>query len=106
MSKRRARPRLTKGPKSVLRRVTAARLARAEEEDRMDAEWGEQCLRVWDKLAKELGLSGLDAFLAVQDAPLPPRPPGFQRRQQFCNRCGQRTERSETFDAFYCGRCN
>jgi len=92
--------------KKALRQPSAARLARAEAEDRMDEEWLEQSLRAWSKYAKERGLTGFDAFMAAKDAPVLPQPPGFRRRREYCNRCGQRTERNEDYDAFFCGRCN
>jgi ribosomal protein S27AE len=92
--------------KKVLRQPSAARLARAEAEDRMDAEWSKQWLRVLNKFAKERGLPWFEAFLAVDRPPLPPRPAGFERRRDYCNRCGQRTSMSDEFDALYCGRCN
>jgi hypothetical protein len=92
--------------KKVLRQPSAARLARAEAEDRMDAEWIKQGLRVLDKFAKERGLPWFEAFLVVDRPPLPPRPAGFERRQRYCNRCGQRLLMNNEFDALYCGRCN
>jgi hypothetical protein len=92
--------------KKVLRQPSAARLARAEAEDRMDAEWSEQWLQVLFKFAKERGLPWFEAFLAVDRPPLPPRPAGFGRRRDYCNRCDQRTSMSDEFDALYCGRCN
>jgi ribosomal protein S27AE len=92
--------------KKTLSQPSAARLARAEAEDRMDKEWLEQCLRAWSKYAKGRGLTGFEAFMAATDAPVPPQPPGFRRRQEYCNRCGQRTEMNHDYDAHYCGRCN
>ena len=92
--------------KKVPRQPSAARLARAEAEDRMDAEWGERWHQVLNKFAKERGLPWFEAFLAVDRPPLPPRPAGFERRQEYCNRCGQRLLMSDEFDALYCGRCN
>ena len=90
----------------AIRQPSAARLARAEAEDRMDAEWLEQCLRVLSKLVEESGLPWFEALLASKDSPFPPRPAGFKRRQEYCNRCGQRTSMSDEYDALYCGRCN
>jgi ribosomal protein S27AE len=92
--------------KKVPRQPSAARLARAEAEDRMDAEWGNQWLQVLFKFAKERGLPWFEAFLAVDRPPLPPRPAGFERRRDYCNRCDQRLLMSDKFDALYCGRCN
>ena len=82
----------------------AARLARAEEEDRLDAAWLERCLAL-TKAAQERGLAWFEALLAVQES-LPPRPAGFERRRDYCNRCGQQLLMSDEFDALYCGRCN
>ncbi|MGA2660504.1 MAG: hypothetical protein ABSH34_23640 [Verrucomicrobiota bacterium] len=87
------------------RRPSAARLACAEAEDRLDEEWWEQCKRVWRNLENERGLTGFDVFLAFMKT-VPPRPPGFERRREHCNRCGQRTEMNHDYDALYCGRCN
>lgn len=92
--------------KNVPRQPSAARLARAEAEDRMDEEWGKRCSRVLSKFTKERGLPWFKAFIAVDRPPLPPRPAGFGRRQRYCNRCGQRTSMNDEFDALYCGRCN
>ena len=92
--------------KKVLQQPSAARLARAEAEDRMDMEWLEECLRVLHKVAKERGLPWFEAFLAVDHPPLPPRPTGFERRRDYCNRCEERLLMSDEFDALYCGRCN
>lgn len=92
--------------KKVPRQPSAARLARAEAEDCMDAEWHEECNRVVNKFAKERGLNCLEAFIAVDRPPLPPRPAGFERRRDYCNRCDQRLLMSDEFDALYCGRCN
>ena len=92
--------------KKVPRQPSAARLARAEAEVRMDAEWGEQWLQVLFKFAKERGVPWFEAFLAVDRPPLPPRPAGFERRQEYCNRCDQRLLMSDEFDALYCGHCN
>lgn len=82
----------------------AARLARAEEEDRLDAAWLEQTLAL-TKAAQERGLAWFEALLAVRES-LPPRPEGFERRQQFCNRCGQPIEMNWDFDAHFCRGCN
>ncbi len=92
--------------KKALRQPSAARLARAETEDRMDEEWHEECNRVLNKFAKERGLNCLDALIAADRPPLPPRPAGFEFRREFCNRCGERTMMSDEFDTLYCGRCN
>ena len=92
--------------KKAPRRLSADRLARAEAEDRMDAEWVKQWLRVLNQFAKERGLPWFEAFLAVNRPPLPPRPAGFERRREYCNRCDQRLLMSDEFDALYCGRCN
>ena len=92
--------------KKVPRQPSAARLARAEAEDRLDAEWGEQCLRALNKLAKEHGLPWFEALLAMKRTPLSKRPPGFEERRQYCNRCSQRISMSDEFDALYCRRCN
>jgi hypothetical protein len=92
--------------KKVPRQPSAARLDRAEEEDSMDAEWSEQWRQALNKFAKERGLPWFEAFLAVDRPPLPPRPAGFERRQEYCNRCDQRLLMSDEFDASYCGRCN
>ena len=92
--------------KKVLRRPSAARLARAEAEDRMDVEWHEECNRVLNKFAKERGLNCLEALIAVDRPPLPPRPAGFEQRQDYCNRRDQQLLMSDEFDALYCGRCN
>jgi hypothetical protein len=92
--------------KKVLRQPSAARLARAEAEDRMDAEWGEQWLRVLFKFAKERGVPWFEAFLAVDRPPLPPRPAGFERRRDYCNRCGQPIELDWDYDAHFCRSCN
>ena len=67
--------------KKVLRQPSAARLTRAEAEDRMDAKWSKQWLRVLNKSANERGLPWFEAFLAVDRPPLPPRPAGFERRR-------------------------
>ena len=83
----------------------AARLARAEAEDRLDAAWLEQCCRLCGEVAKERGLTELEAFLALAGQ-LAPRPAGFEQRRQFCNRCGRRTEMNWDFDALFCRRCN
>jgi len=83
----------------------AARLARAEEEDRLDAAWLEHCLTL-TQAAQERGIPWFEAFLAVDCPPLPPRPAGFERRHEYCNRCDQRLLMNDEFDALYCGRCN
>ena len=93
-------------PTSVLRMASAARLARADEEDRIDAEWLELWLRALNNFAEERGLTGVDIFLAIPDAPLPQRPPGYGQRRKYCNRCGQRTEMDDHYDALFCRRCN
>jgi ribosomal protein S27AE len=72
----------------------------------MDEEWLERCLRVLSKLVEESGLPWFEALLASKDSPFPPRPAGFRRRQEYCNRCGQRTEMNHDYDALFCGRCN
>jgi len=82
----------------------AARLARAEEEDRLDAAWLEQSLALI-KAALERGLVWFEAILAVQGT-LPSRPAGFEQRQQFCNRCGEQIEMNWDFDALFCRTCN
>ena len=87
-------------------RPSAARLARAAAEDRVDAEWGERWDRALQKFVDERGLTGFDVFLAIKDAPLPPPPAGYAQRREYCNRCGQRTEMNPDYDALYCGRCN
>ena len=92
--------------KKVPRQPSAARLARAEAEDRMDAEWGEQWRQALNKVAKERGLPWFEAFLAVDRPPLPPGPVGFERRQEYCNRCDQRLLMNDEFDALYVGRCD
>lgn len=90
----------------ALQRPSAVRLARAKAQDRRDAEWAEKWLRVLNKFAQERGLPWFEAFLAVDRPPLPPCPAGFERRRDYCNRCGQRLLMSDEFDALYCGRCN
>jgi len=82
----------------------AARLARAEEEDRLDAASLEQSLAL-TKDAQERGLAWFEAVLAMQPS-LPPRPEGFEQRRQFCNRCGQPIEMNWDFDALLCRSCN
>ena len=82
----------------------AARLARAEEKDRLDAAWLEQCLAM-NEAAQERGPAWFEAVLAVQGS-LPPRPEGFEQRRQFCNRCGQPIEMNWDFDALFCRGCN
>ncbi|MCX6926222.1 MAG: hypothetical protein NT154_23895 [Verrucomicrobia bacterium] len=82
----------------------AARLARAEEEDRLDAAWLEQALAL-AKAAQERGLVWFEALAAVQPS-LPPRPPGYELRKQICNRCGQPIEMNWDFDALLCRCCN
>lgn len=82
----------------------AARLARAEEEDRLDEAWLEQSLAL-TKAAQERGLAWFEAVLAVQGSQ-PPRPTGYELRKQICNRCGQPIEMNWDFDALFCRSCN
>jgi hypothetical protein len=84
--------------------LPADRLARAEEEDRLDAAWSDQCLALIGA-AMDSGLPWYEAVMAVYES-LPPRPEGFERRRRYCNRCGHKTERSGEFDALYCASCN
>jgi len=88
-------------------RQLAARLARATEEDRQDEAWLAECLRMLEQTAKERGVAEFwMAFEADHPPHFPPRPAGFRQRREFCNRCGQRLERSEEHDAYFCRRCN
>jgi hypothetical protein len=82
----------------------AARLARAEEEDRLDEAWLEQVLAL-TKAAQGRGLAWFEAVLAVQPS-LPPRPTGYELRKQICNLCGQPIEMNWDFDALLCRSCN
>lgn len=82
----------------------ASRLARAEEEDRLDAAWLEQSLALIEA-AEERGFAWFEAVLAVHES-LPPRPAGFEQRRRICNRCGQATEMNHDFDALFCRGCN
>ena len=92
--------------KKVRRQPSAARLARAEAEDSRDAEWIKRGIGVLNKFAKERGILWFEAILAADCPPLPPRPADFERRRDYCNRCGQGTTMSDEFDAPYCRRCN
>ncbi len=83
---------------------TAARLARAEEEDRLDEAWLEQSLAL-TKAAQQRGLAWFEALRAIQES-LPPRPEGFEQRRRVCNRCGQPFEMNWDFDALFCRNCN
>ena len=81
----------------------AARLARAEEEDRLDTAWLAECLRI--QAAESQTKNPVERLMAVMPK-LPPRPTGYELRQRVCNRCGQPTELNWDYDARFCRRCN
>ena len=91
-------------PKGVLRMAKAARLRPALAEDRLDAQWERKRDGLLAKLAEESGVRGFD-LLQLASAKLPPHPRGWFQRLESCNRCGERIERSEQHDAFFCPRC-
>jgi ribosomal protein S27AE len=87
--------------------TSPARLARAKAEDRRDAAWLARCRRIQRCVARQWqGQDPAERLWAILEAKLPPRPAGFERRQQYCNRCGEQTSMSDEFDALYCGRCH
>src|SRR5579859_1008227 len=87
----RSRGQAAESPKAALKQATAARLARAQVEDRLDAAWLEQCRQLQCQAAKESGGPGPESPLAWMSAKLPPRPAGFGQRRDFCNRCDDPT---------------
>ena len=99
-----ARPDLHENPKSVLRKLSAARLRRARQDDRTDEAWWRKVHEVWATAREQSGLVGFD-LLEIVVPKLPPHPPGWFQRRQFCNRCGERIIRNEQHDAYYCPGC-
>ena len=82
--------------------------ARVAAEDKMDADWHEAVGRAHAKAVAEWKGDRDDALgvLRAASAHTPPWPPGFQERREWCNRCGQRTERDPNCYARFCRRCN
>jgi hypothetical protein len=92
-------------PRTALRKASAARLRLLRREDKADSKWLAECHSVLREAAKDRGVTEFEAWLDHSRTPLPLRPTGFDKRQQYCNRCGGRIQLNEQYDARFCGTC-